>query len=411
MKKLLALGVLVLALSSCQSTDAPKNKETEQKQTVDINNTEEVLNFAYENYVSTTQMETPITEEAFKTEGTCKTLIADLNSDGTEDILLYSPLDVNSQFDVVSAITVKDGAFVIMPSDIENVIDYGQAFSFEDNLLIRNLHTGGTDVNVNYAFVYIPKTDKLYSTTQPIFSGGQTSFQEQTIIIDVTKSGTWDKFTLVSKATIKEENKVAVNDEAEYTLDREKNAYTMVVKNSFYIADVEYVYPREKVSEAEFPNSEFHKRVPTASYSEYIESNEHRLLTGLTNETFGQQNIDYASQLAVIIPRYDSVNAPYTEKRTISFEGDYINELKVTIFGELEDVKVLSYKNYEDQNPTEIDLGNLTNTELTINAPFPNDSSRVDVVGQFYLGEGTYEEVRVPLSPLGNLEESKVITY
>ncbi len=398
MKKILLASLLLLALSGCSS-----------KPSADINDMNSVLDFAYENYKATTKMETPIADTEFKKEGTYKTLVADLNSDGTDDVLVYSPLDVNSQFDVVSAITVKNGKFELIPSEIENFIDYGQEFTFEDNLLIRNLNTGGTGVSVNFAQIYIPKTDKIYYTKMPILMNGQSSFQNKTNNIETEKTGTWDNFVLKSKATILEDNKVAADEVANYVLDKENNQYTKTVTDSYYMAEEVYVYPREKVSEADFVNTEFHKRVPNASYSEYVESLENRTLEGLKNETFGSETTEYENSYLVLIPMYESVNRHFTEKRTISFDGEYINELKFTVFGELQDVVVNQY-NSIDGKPETIELGDLTNTEVTIRANLSNDNSRVEVIGQFYEGEGTYSEKVIKLDKMRDLSEYKIET-
>ncbi len=404
MKKIIALGFLVIALSSCQNA-------VDTSKIADVNDLDAVLTVAYDNYVNMTTMETLVSEDEFKTDGNFKTLNADLNSDGQDDILVYSPLDVNYQFDVVTAITVKDGEFALIPSEIENILDYGQEFTIEDDLLVRKVDTGGTGVQVKLALVYIPKNDKIYFTNEPILLANESTFQEKTYKLESQRGDNWKDFIFDGKVVEAETQKIMSSAKAQYVLDVENNMYNIDVIESYEVAEEEYIYPRPKVDEADFVNTDFHKRVPNASYSEYIESLENRLLTGFSTETFGSREIDYSKHTAVYIAKYDSDNSHFADKKVISFEGDYISSVQVTIFGELEDVKVLCYNNYDDQNPQELILGNVLNTVLTVNAPFPHDNSRVDIVGKYYEGEGSYADVRIPLSPLGNLEESVIITF
>jgi hypothetical protein len=149
------------------------------------------------------------------------------------------------------------------------------------------------------------------------------------------------------------------------------------------------------------------------SDSEVAESTSGDKLTGLHNETFyntkqGEFVVNYPSYRLVVIPMFDTVNTSALDTKTVDFEGGYLNQLKFTVFGTLEDVKLLNIEGMDDAGTPEY-LGDVTNAQVIVNANLPNDMSTVKVTGKFYDGEGTYIDVAFTLDNMRDLEEYQII--
>ncbi|MBS7525313.1 hypothetical protein KHM83_01335 [Fusibacter paucivorans] len=149
------------------------------------------------------------------------------------------------------------------------------------------------------------------------------------------------------------------------------------------------------------------------SNSEAAESINGDKLTGLHNETFyttaqGEFVVNYPDYRLVIVPMFDTINEDSVKTQTVDFEGDYLNTLKFTVFGKLEDVTILNIEGMDDTGTPEY-LGDVANAQVIVNANLPNDMATVKVTGKFYDGEGTYLDVSFNLDNMRSLEEYQII--
>ncbi len=398
MKRILGIVAITALLSGCSSSSSTDN-----------GNLDDILKFSYENYKTNTKQTDVLSESDYLSEGVATTFSGDFNLDGVDDILVYSQF-TGKPFDVVSIVTEKNGNFEFIPNEIEYMEAYNQKFTMEDGLLIRYLDMGGDEVFADIAQVYLPTSEMLYSTNRNFDITLQANYSDTVVIGKSSKIGPWNDFENYTEFIDEEKNIVVQNYSIHYTLDKEKHMYTERLNEAYIKTSVDYIYPREKVSEEDFENTEFHKNLPMASYSEYIESNENRLLKGLEMEIIGSREIDYSSQLLVVIPMVDTINEKFANKKIVSFEGDSTSELKFTVFGQLESVVINQYESKES-TPSTIEMGNIQNIEVTVLANLPNDDSYVEVVGQHHEGEGTYSEVRVVMDKSTNLDNYEAITY
>jgi hypothetical protein len=149
------------------------------------------------------------------------------------------------------------------------------------------------------------------------------------------------------------------------------------------------------------------------SDSEIAESISGDKLTGLHNESFyttkqGEFVVNYPDYRLVVIPMFDTVNKDLVKVQTVDFEGDYLNALKFTVYGKLEDVTILNIEGMDDTGTAEY-IGDITNAQVVVNANLPNDMSTVKVTGKFYDGEGMYIDVAFNLDNMRSLEEYQII--
>lgn len=141
------------------------------------------------------------------------------------------------------------------------------------------------------------------------------------------------------------------------------------------------------------------------------ENSSSQKLTTLSNETFynikqGEFVINYPSYRLVVIPMFRSIN--YAPERLVEYEGDSNAQLKFTVFGKLEDVKVYNIFDMEDPGDVEY-LGNVENEIIIVNASLPSDMAYVKVTGKYNNGDGTYTDVEFTMDDMRALEEYSII--
>jgi hypothetical protein len=149
--------------------------------------------------------------------------------------------------------------------------------------------------------------------------------------------------------------------------------------------------------------------------SEYYEGLETNKLQGFESETFttnkqGDFALDYANYRLVILPMFETVNAEKLGSASAVFEGDYINPLKFTVMGRLEDVKINNYSTFGEEGAW-VYLGDVENAIVTVDANLPSDMSGVTVYGKFYDGEGTYIDVEFALDDMRSVSEYEILTF
>ncbi len=149
--------------------------------------------------------------------------------------------------------------------------------------------------------------------------------------------------------------------------------------------------------------------------SEYIESVETEKIQGFEPETFttskqGAFAIDYSNYRLVVLPMFDTVNDQTLGTASAVFEGDYINAMKFSVLGRLEDVKINNYDTYGEEGKW-IYLGDVENAVVTIKANLPGDMSGVKVYGKFYDGEGTYSDVEFTLDDMRPVSEYEILMF
>ncbi len=149
--------------------------------------------------------------------------------------------------------------------------------------------------------------------------------------------------------------------------------------------------------------------------SEYYESTAYGKLVDIDDELFitdqdGEIVVDYSQYRCVIIPMQETINVEKAPETLISFEGNDLNELKLTIFGKLQDVKITNIRGQDDIGETqEIDF--LNNTTLIIMADLPSDMSHVIVTGRFHDGEGYYKNVEFTLDDMRDASAYKIVMF
>ncbi len=393
MKKVLVTLFAIALLSGCGA-----------KGNASLDDKEALLEFVYQDMLENSEGEI-ISKEDFMSSNTLAELITDFNGDGVKDDLVYSDFESGGvPWASVSLVTVENGEFKMLPTEIEDRIAYKQDFSIEEGMLIRTIDEGGTGALVQDICVYELAEDNIYNTDGYFIVNSKSNFQGVEFETTGKKTGDWKSFIYELETKNVTNSEITETSKTKYFFNEQTHKYESHLISSFVKAEEEYIYPREKVLESEFKNTEFYKNAPTASYSEYIESNENRKLTGLEAETFGNQTIDFNEYFTVVVPMYTSVNNKFTDKRTVSFNDNSEKQFKVTVFGEIEDVRI----SQTDLNGIEQQLNlrtdtKITNTEITINA----DGDSILFTGRINLGEGTYQDVNIILD---NTENQKVVT-
>lgn len=130
----------------------------------------------------------------------------------------------------------------------------------------------------------------------------------------------------------------------------------------------------------------------------YVEGENGKMPVGIQNEMFeteinGAYMIDYTTCKTVVIPMYDTVNQTLTEEKKYHFgKEDTSTQLKFTVLGELQDVK-LNYFQTSNAEVESIDLGTIENATVIIQAELPEEGSTVQVTGRFHEGEGFYHDL------------------
>ncbi len=152
---------------------------------------------------------------------------------------------------------------------------------------------------------------------------------------------------------------------------------------------------------------------PNYGNSEHYESTDGDKLVQFAPEMFttasqGELQLDYSKYRLAVLPMFDSMNTDQLGETYVAFEGAYINQLKFTVMGRLEDVKINNYVAMGDEGEWEY-LGDVENAIVSIDANLPNDMSGVKVYGKFYDGEGMYLDVEFALDNMRALEEYKII--
>jgi len=149
--------------------------------------------------------------------------------------------------------------------------------------------------------------------------------------------------------------------------------------------------------------------------SEYYESTTFGKLVNIDDESFltdqqGEVYVDYSEYRCVVIPMFDTMNSEEAPDTVVSFEGDYLNELKFTVFGKLQDIKITNVTGMDDEGVSQ-EIEALNNATVKVMADLPNDMSYVKVTGRFHDGEGYYEEVEFTLDDMRDPSAYNIVMF
>lgn len=149
-------------------------------------------------------------------------------------------------------------------------------------------------------------------------------------------------------------------------------------------------------------------------YIVYFEGGRSRRLRDLTAESFqtleGSIDLNYEEYNCVVIPMRDTVNAEKTDTRQVTFEGENTSTLKLTVLGELEELRINNVAAPGEEGQWQ-NLGKVANTTLMIEANLPSDMSSVIVHGKYHQGEGYYEEFEVTLDDMRDVEAYDILRF
>jgi hypothetical protein len=133
-------------------------------------------------------------------------------------------------------------------------------------------------------------------------------------------------------------------------------------------------------------------------------------LSGFSNETIRDVQIDYGSFSAVIIPFYPSNGKNVSSLAQVPFiDNPDGTVLEFAVFGKLEDVKISYYENMESDG-VEKDIGELENSILNIHSNLQTDMSYYKVSGKVHVGEGLYEDINFTLDGMRDTSDYDVYT-
>ncbi|TCT16027.1 hypothetical protein EDC18_10241 [Natranaerovirga pectinivora] len=130
-------------------------------------------------------------------------------------------------------------------------------------------------------------------------------------------------------------------------------------------------------------------------------------LSGFTNETIRDVNINYSQYSAVIVPFYTGVN---TNKLATSPWIDHPEGqvLDFIVFGKLQDVVITRYQHMMDQGEA-FEYGVIENTIFNIHSWLPYDSGRYVISGRVHTGGGHFEDVTFALDDMRDSSEYDII--
>jgi len=137
--------------------------------------------------------------------------------------------------------------------------------------------------------------------------------------------------------------------------------------------------------------------------------------TTFQNETFttdeqGSVSLDYSTLSAVIIPMQESINSDKLNKIQVSFEGGYINDLKFTVIGKIQDVKVNNIIAPGDEGEWEY-LGDVEDSVVTVSANLMSDMSNVVVHYKIDMGNGEFKAFEFGLDDMRDASAYSIYTY
>ena len=127
-------------------------------------------------------------------------------------------------------------------------------------------------------------------------------------------------------------------------------------------------------------------------------------LTQFSDETLRSENVQYSDYAAVIVPMYPLAGLNYnllTVMPFVDIPDGY--DLNFAIFGTLEGVNIKRYDN--DEIGYQWDIGDLTNTILSIHSGLQSDRSYYKITGVVHVGEGLYEDVSFTLDDMRDSSE------
>jgi hypothetical protein len=131
-------------------------------------------------------------------------------------------------------------------------------------------------------------------------------------------------------------------------------------------------------------------------------------LTGFTDETIRDMSIYYGDYSAVIIPFYPASGYNYGNLDLMPFiDNPDGYGLDVAIFGTLESVNITRYD--DGVAGSYWDLGDLTNTILSIHSNLQSDMSYYEISGVVHVGEGLYEQVSFTVDDMRAPEDYDMI--
>lgn len=148
--------------------------------------------------------------------------------------------------------------------------------------------------------------------------------------------------------------------------------------------------------------------LPDTENNESDEIGEGVRLSGFTNETIRDTQIDYGTYSAVIIPFYPSDGMNHGSLVQVPFLDDPEGRvLDFAVMGKLEDLKITFIENMESEG-IESELGELENAVLNIHSNLPTDMSYYKITGKVHVGEGYYEDVSFTLDDMRDSSEYDV---
>lgn len=134
---------------------------------------------------------------------------------------------------------------------------------------------------------------------------------------------------------------------------------------------------------------------------------ENETLYSLDKEVY----IDYSKYELVVVPMQNTINEMTTSFKKVVLSEENASKLLVTIFGELNDVKLTYIANAldNDTKPVEKYIGTIKNTRLSIEALMPTDFSSVTLTGTFVDKDKNVHEIGVSLDDCRDPESYEII--
>jgi hypothetical protein len=138
-------------------------------------------------------------------------------------------------------------------------------------------------------------------------------------------------------------------------------------------------------------------------------------VTAFQNESFttseqGTVTLDYNTVSAVVIPMQESINSDMLNKVEVSFEGQYINDLKFTVIGKILEVKVNNIYMLGDVGEWEY-LGDIENAIVTVKANLMSDMSNVVVHYKVDMGNGVLKDFEFTLDGMRDPSAYNIYVY
>lgn len=165
-KKISALIILMVLLTACNNQETIQTEETlksktnggttssETQKNIDLKNTDNLLDFLYENY--------EITLDRTALKETMKATYGDFNQDEIEDVVYYSP--ERNGFYEVPFITVKDGKLALIPNDLDTNTLYSHEVDYDGQFIYYTVRGGGTGISATNKELYVFNGKKIVHT-------------------------------------------------------------------------------------------------------------------------------------------------------------------------------------------------------------------------------------------------------